>query len=134
MWGKLLNVPAYWKVIWEEVAMRIGELAKRSGFSPKTLRYYDDIGLLTPEGRHPVSGFREYGEAALQTLSLIRTAKRAGLKLSEIRRILAAARRGSAVDEVVAIIEQKVESIGRHVRDLRKLRDELVRSLRHPRR
>ena len=114
--------------------MRIGELAKLSGFSPKTLRYYDGIGLLAPEARHPVSGFRDYGESALETLSLIRSAKRAGLRLSEIRRILSAVRRGSGAEEVVAVIDQKTAALARHVRDLRRLREDLIRSLRRNRR
>jgi DNA-binding transcriptional MerR regulator len=39
--------------------MRIGELARQSGFPGKTVRYYDGIGLLRPRTRNPISRFRE---------------------------------------------------------------------------
>lgn len=35
----------------EEMALRVGELARRTGLSVRTLHHYDDLGLLTPSGR-----------------------------------------------------------------------------------
>lgn len=110
--------------------MRIGELAKRSGFSIDTLRYYDRIGLLKPSGRNPVSRFREYAQEALSALLLVKSAKLAGLRLPHIRRILAAARNGSACRKVVPLLDQKIVEIDEAVRTLQELRARLTLALR----
>lgn len=67
--------------------MRIGELADAAGVSPKTVRYYESIGLLAPPQRRP-NGYRRYDSAVLKRLSFIRDAQAAGLTLSEVGRIL----------------------------------------------
>lgn len=115
--------------------MRIGELSRRSGFSIDTLRYYDRIGLLRPATRNPVSGFREYAPDAPEALDLVRLARLAGLSLPQIRRILAAARHGTACDKVVPLLGRKIDEIDRAIRALRTLRARLSRALRtRPRR
>ncbi len=73
--------------------MRIGELSERSGFSIHTLRYYDQIGLLRPAARNPISRFREYGDDALDLLTLVKAAKVASLSLPKTQKILKAARK-----------------------------------------
>ncbi len=110
--------------------MRIGELARRSGFSIDTLRWYDRIGLVRPARREPESRFRDYGEETLPLLDLVKWAKRAGLGLSRIRKILPAARRGAACGAVVPLLGEKVAEIDRAIRELRELRARLVRALR----
>ena len=110
--------------------MRIGELSKKSGFPIKTLRYYDEIGLIRPSGRDPVSRFREYGEEALDMLALVGAAKLAGLSLTQIKQILVAARRGSACDKVIPLLDEKVEEIDRAMRALQELRARLVRAVK----
>ena len=110
--------------------MRIGELEKRSGFSIKTLRYYDEIGLIRPRHRDPVSRFREYGEEALDMLALVKSAKLAGLNLTQIKKVLAAARRGDACDKVIPLLDEKVAEIDRAIRALQELRARLARVLK----
>ncbi|MER7703674.1 MerR family transcriptional regulator [Kitasatospora sp. NPDC097605] len=66
--------------------MRIGELAKRTGVSPRALRYYEQQGLLHPE-RRP-SGYREYGERDVRTVHGIRTLLAAGLHSAVIGELL----------------------------------------------
>ncbi|MFD0397478.1 MerR family transcriptional regulator [Kitasatospora sp. NPDC059811] len=66
--------------------MRIGELARRTGVSPRALRYYEEQGLLAP-ARRP-SGYREYGEPDIDTVHGIRTLLAAGLGSAAIARIL----------------------------------------------
>ncbi|MFF7991466.1 MerR family transcriptional regulator [Kitasatospora xanthocidica] len=66
--------------------MRIGELARRTGTTPRALRYYEEQGLLTPE-RRP-SGYREYGERDLDAVHGIRTLLAAGLNSAVIAEIL----------------------------------------------
>lgn len=110
--------------------MRIGELSERSGFSVKTLRYYDGIGLVRPERRNPASGVREYGEDSLDLLALVRSAKSAGLDLRQIKRILTAAQKGSACNEVIPLLTQKLDEIEHAIRALQTLRTRLTRALK----
>lgn len=110
--------------------MRIGELARRSGFSIHTLRWYDRIGLLRPSRRNPVSRFREYQEEALDLLTLVKSAKLARLSIPQIRKIISAARTGSACKTVIPLLDEKVAEIDRAIRALQELRARLVRALK----
>ncbi len=65
---------------------RISQLAERSGVPVTTLRFYEDAGLL-PADRTP-SGYRVYGEGAVERLAFISSAKLLGLALEEIRELL----------------------------------------------
>ncbi|MFD5895915.1 heavy metal-responsive transcriptional regulator [Streptomyces sp. NPDC060366] len=65
---------------------RISQLAERCGVPATTLRFYEDAGLL-PAGRTP-SGYRVYGEDAVERLGFISSAKLLGLALEEIRELL----------------------------------------------
>jgi DNA-binding transcriptional MerR regulator len=67
--------------------LTIGGVARRTGVSVKTLRFYSDEGLLPPTGRSE-SGYRLYSESDLIRLDLIRTLRDAGLDLATIRRVL----------------------------------------------
>lgn len=67
--------------------MRIGALAKRVGVSVRTLRYYDEIGLLAP-ARHTVAGYRLYGADDVARLQQIRSLRQLGFSLEEIRTCL----------------------------------------------
>ena len=67
--------------------MKIGELARLSGTSPDTLRYYEKIGLLAPNLRSS-NGYRQYNQETLQQLRFIRRAKAVGFSLKECRQLL----------------------------------------------
>lgn len=67
--------------------MRIGELATAAGVTTKTVRYYESIGLLAPPAR-TASGYRDYGDAAIERLRFIRDAQATGLTLAEIQSVL----------------------------------------------
>jgi MerR family transcriptional regulator, repressor of the yfmOP operon len=70
--------------------LRIGELALRAGVSTRTLRYYEELGLLAPSG-HSSGGARRYSEANAERLLRIRELQELmGLNLDEIRTILSA--------------------------------------------
>jgi DNA-binding transcriptional MerR regulator len=68
---------------------RIAEVAERSGFTPATLRYYEDIGLVTPAGR-TAAGYRLYDDASLERLRFIARAKHLDCSLDEIAEIATA--------------------------------------------
>ncbi len=67
--------------------MRIGELAQKAGVTPRTIRYYEDLGLLGPSEREG-KGFRYYTEVELARLRKIDALKGLGLSLEEIRSII----------------------------------------------
>jgi DNA-binding transcriptional MerR regulator len=68
--------------------LRVGELAKRSGLTVRTLHHYDQIGLLSPAERGP-GGYRLYGEDEIARLTQILILRRLDLSLAEIREVLA---------------------------------------------
>ena len=63
--------------------MSVGEVARRSGFAPSALRYYEAQGLLTAS--RTTGGRRQYERAVLRRLAFIRAAANIGLSLEEIR-------------------------------------------------
>ncbi|UFJ42992.1 MerR family transcriptional regulator [Brevibacillus humidisoli] len=67
---------------------KVGELAKITGLTIRTLRYYDQIGLFSPSG-YSDSGYRLYHEADISKLQQILALKDLGLSLEEIKSILA---------------------------------------------
>jgi DNA-binding transcriptional MerR regulator len=67
--------------------VNIGELARRTGLSVKTIRYYSDEGLV-PEASRTAAGYRRYDVGALTRLEFVRTLRDLGLDLATIRRVL----------------------------------------------
>jgi DNA-binding transcriptional MerR regulator len=65
----------------------IGELARRTGTTVKTIRFYSDCGLMPPADRSP-AGYRLYDEDAVARLSLVRTLRDLGLDLAAVRKVL----------------------------------------------
>lgn len=68
-------------------AIRVGELAKRTGISVRTLHYYDEIGLLAPS-RHSEAGYRLYANADVVRLQQIMSLRQLGFSLEQIRECL----------------------------------------------
>lgn len=67
--------------------LQIGEVADRVGLSLRTVRYYEEQGLLEPESRSP-GGFRLYSERQVDRLSLIKQMKPLGFTVAEMRDLL----------------------------------------------
>ena len=68
--------------------MHIGELAERTGLSLRTIRHYDDVGIL-PAASRTEGGFRVYTEGDVERLLLIRRMKPLGFTLEEMQELLA---------------------------------------------
>ena len=75
--------------------MLIGEVASAAGMSSKTLRFYEEQGLLPP-ARRSANGYRQYSDDTLARLDFIARGRAAGLSLSQIRNILAVSEPGDA--------------------------------------
>lgn len=71
----------------EKESWKVGELAKRTGLTVRTLHHYDEIGLLSPSHRTP-SGHRQYGEADVVRLQQVVSLRSLGFPLEEIREVL----------------------------------------------
>lgn len=107
--------------------MRIGELGGRTGVDPRTIRYYEGIGLLPAPGRRP-SGYREYGEGDVDRVVFVKVARRLGLGLSEVAEILAFKERSEPpCDFVLGALDRRLEHLGRRIAEMEDLRAELVR-------
>jgi DNA-binding transcriptional MerR regulator len=90
--------------------LTIGELARRTARRTSSIRYYEEIGLLPEPVR--VGGRRRYPEETVRTLTVVDTAQRAGLTLSEIRTLLTAAPDDSAaIEELRGIAERKLPEL-----------------------
>ena len=105
--------------------MKIGELAERAGTSVKTIRYYDDVGVLPAQEWTP-SGYHLYGEDALDRYRFVRAAQAVGFRLGEIRAIVALRDQDQAPCEFVArLVERRSAALDQLIADLEALRDEL---------
>lgn len=71
------------------VHVHIGEVAERTGLSHRTIRYYEEMGLVTPSGRTS-GGFRLYSEADIDRLLLIKPMKPLGFSVDDMRQLLEA--------------------------------------------
>jgi DNA-binding transcriptional MerR regulator len=69
--------------------LRIGELAREAGTTPRTVRYYEEIGLLSSTGSRSAGAHREYGSADLERLlEILRLKDLLGLSLDELREVV----------------------------------------------
>lgn len=94
----------------EPQLLTIGEIARRTGKRPSSIRYYESIGLLPRPVR--VSGRRRYPAEMIRTLAVIDTAQRAGMSLDEIRLLLEATPDDdSAIDRLRQLAERKLPEI-----------------------
>jgi DNA-binding transcriptional MerR regulator len=110
-------------------ALRIGEAARLTGVPAKTLRYYEDIGLLSPAGRTE-AGYRLYEWRELEQIEFIRRAKLMGLKLEEVRELVEAAGAEMPNDvfrRLEELLERKLEETERQLRDLQAFRESLLK-------
>jgi MerR family copper efflux transcriptional regulator len=98
--------------------MHIGELAEQTGLSLRTIRHYDEIGLLKPSGRTD-GGFRLYTDADLDRLMLIRRMKPLGYSLEQMAELL------EALDAHTASVDA-VDALARFRRDAQERRARLV--------
>jgi len=114
--------------------VHIGEAAERSGVPAKTIRYYEEIGLLPTPDRGP-NGYRRYSDDVLGRLSFIRAAQASGFTLGEIRGVIALRDRGRApCAHVRTLIDERAAEVDRRIADLQAVRAELRHLARRARR
>ncbi|MDT0318632.1 MerR family transcriptional regulator [Streptomyces millisiae] len=102
--------------------MFIGELSRRTGVSPRGLRYYEEQGLLQPERR--ASGYREFADSDVATVRRIRVLLTAGLNTELIREMLPCVADEGAIlaptcEEMTEDLRRERERLGRSIEQLR---------------
>ncbi|HEX9226666.1 MAG TPA: MerR family transcriptional regulator [Arthrobacter sp.] len=112
--------------------MHIGELAERTGLSLRTIRHYDDVGLLPATARTD-GGFRVYSEEDFERLTVIKQMKPLGFSLEEMSKILGllAAPEGADPERSVTLagfLDRAVHQRDKMARNLAQA-DELIQRL-----
>jgi len=119
--------------------MRIGDVARETGTTPRTIRYYEEIGLLEASGERRSGAHREYGETDVERLREIRRFKDLlGVSLEELRALMAAEdarrairaefrrtedprRRRKLLEEAAGHLERQLELVRRRSAELAEL-------------
>ena len=110
-------------------ALKIGEVARRSGLSIKTIRFYSEEGLIHPSGRSE-GGYRLFHEDVFAELNLIRTLKAMEIPLQDVRQILESRRSGVCTcASLQETIRSKAGEIEQKITALRNLHAELEQLL-----
>jgi Cu(I)-responsive transcriptional regulator len=110
--------------------MNIGTAAEQANLPPKTIRYYEEIGLLSP-GRAE-NGYRDYSDKDIHRLRFLQRSRSLGFTIDECRLLLSLyddKNRASA--DVKAVALEKVAEIDRKIAELQSLRDTLATLARH---
>src|SRR3954468_18626077 len=112
-----------------ERRLRVGELADAVGVTADTIRYYERAGLLPPPSRTP-SGYRAYDAVAVDRLRFIQGAPRLGLRLSDIRDLLAVRDTGTCPCEPAEdLLTRRLAEVDAEIARLTALRREMARML-----
>lgn len=102
--------------------MKIGEVAQRSQVPIKTIRYYEEIGVLSAPPR-TASGYRDHGEEVVNRLRFIRASQSIGLTLGEIRGIVAFREQGEVpCAHVLDLLRNKARDIDVRIAELKQAR------------
>lgn len=113
--------------------MKIGDLAAASGTTARTIRFYEQAGVLPAPGR-TASGYRDYGSEVVDRLAFIRRAQAAGLSLREIRQVLAILDRGDApCGHVRGVLADRLDAVRAQIAELVTLETHLETLLAHAR-
>lgn len=107
------------------IPLSIGALARATGTTVETIRWYERIGMLPVPARTP-GNYRSYGPAHLERLSFVRRARDLGFTLDQVRDLLGFAdQKERSCDEVDRIAREHLADVDRKVAGLEALRHEL---------
>ncbi len=103
----------------EMATVYISVLARHAGVPIKTIRYYEDVGLL-PKPSRTAAGYRLYAPATAKRLLFIKKAQHLGLRLDEIKEILELADRGRCpCGHVQTVLKKRLAELRQKIADLR---------------
>jgi MerR family copper efflux transcriptional regulator len=106
--------------------MRIGELSKATGVSAKTIRYYEDVGLLIAPPRRD-NNYRDYGDNDVATLNFIHRARNLGFAIKDVAQLVALWRdKDRASADVKAFATRHIAEVEVRIAELQSIRDTLA--------
>lgn len=112
---------------WQQ-GLPIGAVCERSGLSPRTVRYYEELGLL-PGVRRRAGGRRVYGADELERLRFIQRLKALGLSLAEIRQLNAVHAIGGSTGAMLGrldeLLARRLADLDARIAELAGLRDQI---------
>lgn len=109
--------------------LTVSKLAQEVGTSADTVRYYERIGLLPETDRSP-SGYRLYGDDAVERLRFIKRAQRFGLRLEAIAELLDVRRQGLCpCGHTRSMLQSRVAELDEEMASLARLRDDIARMI-----
>lgn len=101
--------------------MKIQQLAKQTGISSQTIRYYEQIGLL-PEAKRGENGYRSYGDSDIERLVFIRRCKALHIPLADMKRLVQLKSDAAApCEEVDRIIRNQLVEVQHRLEELQQL-------------
>lgn len=116
--------------IHEHTDLTIGSLARLTGIPAKTIRFYEEIGLLPPAKR-TANRYRHYGQADVNRLVLLRRIRLLGVPLPAAKPLLAEADDDASCADVqrdlLALVDARLAALDRELAELHALRDETLR-------
>jgi len=111
--------------------VNIGAAAKRAGLSAKTVRFYEDIGLVPAAGRD-ANGYRRYGEREVHLLHFVHRARSLGFTVEQCRELLQLyGDHGRASADVKAIALARIADIDRKIAELEAMKATLLELAEH---
>lgn len=109
-----------------DAIVTIGQASERSGVPPKTIRFYEELGLLKPAERL-ANRYRAYDEGNVQTLRFIRRARNLGFTLEQVDELLALYRnRRRKSEDVKRLALAHVADLDRKLAELARIRDTIA--------
>ena len=107
------------------VDLTIGQLAKESGVRTDTIRYYEQLGLIHPEG-HSDAGYRLYSEDSIRLVQFVRRSKDLGFKLAEVKTLLSLkASETATCQDMLERTDEKLDEARQNIKQLNKIHDAL---------
>lgn len=106
--------------------MNVGQAAHRTGLPAKTIRYYEEIGLVSPA--RSSNGYRDYSDADIHRLAFLRRARGLGFPVDDCRQLMALySDKSRASQDVRDIAVAHVAAIDEKLRELQSMRSTLSR-------
>ena len=113
------------------MTMMIGEASAKSGIPAKTIRYYEETGLIGKAGRQP-NLYRSYDQEDVAMLRFIGRARRLGFSIEDLKSLIALYRdRSRSSRDVKAVAAHHLAGVERKIRELRSIRDALSDLIEH---
>lgn len=106
--------------------MNIGTVAEKSGVPPKTIRYYESVGLI-PSANRRSNGYRSYDDVDMHMLNFIKRARSLGFSVDEVRDLLDLwSDRSRSSVSVKALASEHLKALDRKIAELRAMRRTLA--------